>query len=172
VAVGVCCEELAQHVEACVSPAVALITGLLHDIGQLWLYHLNPALTQACQRDSAARRVGVEVLEREHFGIDHATIGAWLAAHWALPTEVIAAICGHHQPDAMLDTPLVALVHVAEILSSALDLTGRSENHVTTMSSAAYQSLGLVWDDDIRRLFSRIEARANHATAFFAGDAT
>ena len=171
VAVGVCCEELAQHITLPVSSDAALIAGLLHDIGQLWFYSFNPVAYRACWQQALSQATGIDGLEREMFGIDHATLGAWLAEHWSLPTGIVAAIGGHHVPDAALETALVPLVHVAEVLSNALDLTERDENRVTFLSSAACQQLGLVWDDGIRPLFGRIEARSRHANTFFSGGA-
>jgi len=168
VAVGVCCEELAQHITQPVSSDAALIAGLLHDIGQIWFHSFNPVAYRACWQQALTNASGIDVLEREQFGVDHATVGAWLAEHWALPGSIVAAIGGHHAPDTALDVPLVPLVHVAEVLSNALDLTGREENRVTHLSGAACLQLGLVWDDDIRPLLGRIEARSRHATAIFA----
>jgi putative nucleotidyltransferase with HDIG domain len=171
VAVGVCCEELAQHITAPMPPATALVAGLLHDIGQLWLSQYNPQVAEACWREAKNHAKTVDEFERKYFGVDHSTIGAWLAEHWSLPAEVVAAIGGHHQPDAVLATTLAPLVHVAEVLSNGLDLTGRIENRVTYLSGAACQRLGLVWCDDIRTLFGRIEARSSHANAFFSAPA-
>lgn len=168
VAAGVCCEELALHIAAPVPSAMALITGLLHDIGQLWLYHVDAAAVQVCWREATARAIGIEAVEREHFGLDHSTIGAWLAQHWGLPAPVVVAIGGHHQPESAMCSPLVSLMHVAEVLSNALDLAGRQENRVTYLSAMACKNLGLVWADDIKPLFGRIEARSRHMNAFFS----
>lgn len=168
VAVGVCSEELVRYIDSPVPLAVALIAGLLHDIGQLWLYHHNATEAQACWKEASTKAIAVDQLERQHFGIDHCTIGAWLAEHWDLPADVVAAIARHHNPDGALDTKLVPLVHVAEVLSNALNLTGRPENQVSSLSSTACELLGLVLNDDIRPLFGRMEARSSHANAFFA----
>ena len=171
VAVGVCCQELAQHISVPVCSDAALIAGLLHDIGQLWLLGHNGEAAQQCWHQARNRNVSVSQAEHEAFGTDHASIGAWLAEHWGLPTGIAAAIRGHHTPDWIKDacpeTYLIPLVHVAEVLSNALDLTGRSENRVITLSSAACQQLGLVWDTDIRALFGRMEARSSHANRHF-----
>ncbi len=167
VAVGVCCEELALHTPVPVPASAALIAGLLHDIGQIWLYHFNAEAFHATWNEALAHNISIEDVERERFGVDHSTIGAWLAAHWSLPESISAAIHYHHAPDAALTEPLVPLVHVAEVLSNALDLTSRDENRVTSISTAACDALGLTWDDSARSLFGRMEARSRHANALF-----
>ena len=168
VTVGVCCEELAEHTIAQVSTAAALVAGLLHDVGQLWLFNFNPQAAQACWREARARAIDVDALEQAHFGVGHCAIGTWLAESWHLPGPIVAAIGGHHQPDTALDIGLVPLVHVAEVLSNALDLTGSTETRVTHLSSAACERLGLDWGDDVRTLFGRIDARSHQANAFFS----
>lgn len=165
VAVGVCSEELALYTSA--PPSVALIAGLLHDIGQLWLYRFYADSFNAAWQQALNHNIGIEEAERARFGVDHSTIGAWLTDHWSLSADIGAAIRYHHDPESALDEPLVPLVHVAEVLSNALDLTDRDENRVTAISSAACLKLGLVWDADIRPLFGRMEARSRHANAFF-----
>jgi len=168
VSVGVCCEELTLHTAVPVSTDAALIAGLLHDIGQIWLYSFNPDLYTSSWQLALTHARGINDVEREHFGVDHSMIGAWLANHWELPANIEAAIAGHHYPDDNLAIPLGPLVHVAEVLSNALDLGQRDENRVTFLSSAACQQLELDWDASIRPLFGRIEARSRHADTFFA----
>ena len=167
VAVGVCSEELARHTALPGSAGAALIAGLLHDVGQLWLYRFNPEMFRMAWRDALSSATGIEAVEHEHFGADHSIIGAWLAEHWALPAGIVAAIQHHHCPDDALMEPLVPLVHVAEVLSNALDLTERDENRVTSLSPAACRRLGLAIDTDIQSLFGRMEARSRHANALF-----
>ena len=167
VAVGICAQELTQHIAAPVSATWALVTGLLHDIGQLLLYRFDPKTAQACWRETTTQVQGVDEIERTHFGIDHSEIGGWLAESWSLPADVVAGIGRHHHPDIERAPLLVPLTHVAEVLSNALDLGRRPENRVTHLSSQACHTLGLVWDDDIQPLFGRIEARSRHANAFF-----
>ncbi|MES2879287.1 MAG: HDOD domain-containing protein [Pseudomonadota bacterium] len=168
VSVGVCCEELALHTPVPVSNDAALIAGLLHDVGQIWLYSFNASAYSTCWQQALTTAHGIDEVEREQFGVDHSTIGAWLAEHWELPSGIVTAIRGHHIPDAVLDASLVSVVHVAEVLSNALDLGGRAENRVTTLSSAACSQLGLVWDESIHPLFGSIEARSRYADTFFA----
>ncbi len=182
VAVGVCAEEVASYATVRVSVASALIAGLMHDIGQLWLSRFEPAMFADVRRNALARNVGIDVVERERFGVDHSTIGAWLAEGWSLPETIVGAIASHHAADsqdsesgaanlagmeALADNPLIAVVHVAEMLCNALDLAGRPENRVTRVSALACRLLGLSWGEEIRPLLGRIEGRARHAGVFF-----
>jgi putative nucleotidyltransferase with HDIG domain len=167
VCVAVCCQELAFHVAAPVCADSALIAGLLHDIGQFWFYSVDGEAYRHCWSRVAHGAVGIEQAERDQFGVDHSTVGAWLAEHWQLPLNIITAIRCHHVPEPELAAPLVPLVHVAEVLSHALDLTPGDESRVTAISPVACTQLGVVWDESVQLLFGRIEARSRHANAFF-----
>jgi HD-like signal output (HDOD) protein len=158
---------LAFHVGAPVCADSALIAGLLHDIGQFWFFSVDGQAYSRCWSRVAQGAVGIEQVEREQFGVDHSTVGAWLAEHWQLPPNIITAIRCHHVPEPELASPLVPLVHVAEVLSHALDLTPGDESRVTAISAAACTQLGVVWDESVQLLFGRIEARSRHANAFF-----
>jgi len=167
VAISICAQELTRHVAQPVSPDAALISGMLHDVGQLWLYAQDAEATRACWHQAIDSSVGIEALEREAFGVEHATVGAWLAELWKLPQPIVEAIQYHHNPDTALANPLVPLIHVAEVLGNALDLGHREQNRVTHISSAACETLELALDDTILPLFGRIEARSRHANQFF-----
>lgn len=168
VSVGLCCQELTLHLgRSDVSADAALIAGLLHDIGQLWLFSFQADAYRSCLADAKEQCVADEVMERRYFGVDHATLGAWLAAYWGLPTDISAAIEGHCEPEPLIQNTLVALVHVGEVLSNALGLAGPDESRVTTLSIAACRRLGLVWDENVRPLFGRIDARSRQANQIF-----
>ena len=138
-----------------------------HDIGQLWLYRFDPEAYRSVWDAALAHSIGIEEAERERFGTDHSTIGAWLGEHWSLTAPIVAAIRSHHAPDSASNENLVPLIHVAEVVSNALDLTGRSENRVTALSGAACRQLGVQFNDEIRPLFGRMEARSRYANSFF-----
>jgi HD-like signal output (HDOD) protein len=125
-----------------------LVAGLLHDIGQLWLDCFATA---------------------QHSGADHTIIGAWLVHHWALPVDVIAAVAGHHQPDAALNIPLVPLVHVSVALSHAMGLAGRQRLcNGASLSGKACRQVGIVWEQDNRHLLGRIKARSRYIDTFLS----
>jgi putative nucleotidyltransferase with HDIG domain len=129
----VCSEELAHHINLRTPGDIALVAGLLHDIGQLWLARFRPSDYRATWDDALSHAHGIVQAEREHLGIDHAQIGAWLAEHWGLPEPIVSAIRHHH--DAGNDEPehtRAAAACCRSVLSNALDLGCRPENRVTS----------------------------------------
>ncbi|TXH88327.1 MAG: HDOD domain-containing protein [Rhodoferax sp.] len=168
VGVGVCAQELAVHTHHPVSSSHALIAGLLHDIGQFWLMSFLPDIYPGFWKESI--RAGVEItrLEKTAFGASHAQIGDWLTRAWQLPWEICDAIRWHHRPEGATSmTPLIALVHVAEVLSNALELGGAESSKVGYLSPRASEALGITWSDGVHTLFGRIEARSRYVNDFF-----
>lgn len=164
--VGVASIELASHAQGDVHRDMALIAGLLHDVGQLWLFRFHPTDFARARAQSQASGRAIDVCEREVFDVDHAQIGAWLAQAWGFSEDVVEAIAKHHAPTDDPCPPLVAVVHIAEVLSHALDVTANKDNQVTFLSAPACQALGLEWNDGAQTLFGRIEARSRHAIQF------
>lgn len=166
VAVGVCAQELARTYTA--SSDYALVAGLLHDVGQLWMACFYPEELQHVHNAIIGQKAHIIDAERNEFnGLDHAIIGKILATYWGLPEPVTAAIQYHHDPDQGLPNNLVAITHVAEVISNALDLTKREGNQVSILSELACEELGIDWEEDMSRLFGEIEARTEYACAGF-----
>jgi putative nucleotidyltransferase with HDIG domain len=54
-------------------------------------------------------------LEKEHFGVDHAMLGAEMARRWQFPPALIDAIAWHHSPSqATVGVTLASAVHIAD----------------------------------------------------------
>lgn len=165
VAVGICAQEIGRFTH--VSLDYALVAGLVHDIGQLWLARFYPLEFQMVRTALNTGSQCVNELETHYFGMNHCEVGQLLARHWQLPDAVVAAVKHHHEPDEGLDEDLVAVIHVAEVLSNALDLTGREGNMVGYLSGAACDKLGIDWSQDLNYLFGKIEARTEYACSTF-----
>lgn len=169
-ACAVCGVEVAKYTPVEVSVEASLIACLLHDVGQLWLYRFEPEGMTAARRKSEVEGIEIDVAERAFFGVDHGTIGSWLAESWGLSAEICEAIAHHHAPDRGPPEPLVAVAHISEVLSNALGLTQERHSRVRTISESSCKLLEMDWDTNSQSLFGRIEARSRHAFNPFAPD--
>ncbi|MDE2440289.1 MAG: HDOD domain-containing protein [Betaproteobacteria bacterium] len=170
VAVGVAAQELAKlrplQESLLVSVDYALVAGLLHDIGFLWMARFYPLEFQMARQASEQARESTIEIERHYFGVDHCQIGSILAAGWGLPSSIVEAISVHYQPNPASGR-LVAIVHVAEILAVALGMGMAGHKQFMDLSDSACIAAGLDWTDDLNPLFGRIEARSRHLGRIF-----
>ena len=98
------------------------------------------------------------VAEHVVFGYDHALVGSRFVDDRRLPADIIAGIHGHHDPESGDDGEIGDLIHIAEILSHALDLGQPEHSQVPEVSELAqpgWASTG----PDIATHFPEIEAR-------------
>lgn len=164
-AVGICAQELAREFSLNVDHA--LIAGLLHDIGKLWMSWLHPALHQQVSDTIEQQPRPLCEIEQQIFGLDHCQIGELVSRHWGLPAEIVEAITCHHHPDNHPELgKLAALTHVAEAISNGLDIPWRDDNQVNELSDHALRVLGLDWRaESTSDLLGRMDARFHFAKA-------
>ena len=101
------------------TPAAAYTAGLLHDIGKVvldqYVAEAYPMLYRNLQNE------GSEMIaaEQQALGIDHTRAGRILAENWSLPGALTEVIRYHHHPQRCPnDSPLVTIVHLADLLMS------------------------------------------------------
>lgn len=167
ISTALCSEELSKHLNINISMEAALITGLLHDIGKLWIlrFRSNEYIDLKIKKREGSS--SSHQLEMDYFGVDHAQVGYWLAEHWKLPHTICSAIRHHHHPERDSTETLVSLTHVSDVLSHALEINLEADNRVKYLSSSACVAIGLEWNADIRPLFGRIDARNRYSRTFF-----
>ena len=154
---GICAQHVAAFAK--LSTDTALIAGILHNVGKLWLFRFEPeAYREILDMKKDSGTLPPSQIERERFGVDHAVIGSWLGEIWSLPVQICEAIRHYGDPDGANENPYADVVHVAEVISNALDLTRCSQSHVYGLSEASCRRLGLIWDGSSDDLFGSIEA--------------
>jgi HD-like signal output (HDOD) protein len=105
-----------------VDPDASFTSGLLHDVGKLVISLKLGMPYWALLRRATAESCAVDVLEREHLGVDHAQVGGWLMDAWRLPPGVVAAVRLHHAPPAEPEWSPARVINVADRLLHGSDL--------------------------------------------------
>ena len=129
---------------------VVFVGGLLHDVGQLVLYHLLPDLSRQTLETCHEGPDGLESqeAEREIIGFDHAEVGGELAHRWSLPTNLQECIAYHHNPSQAKQCRVeTAIVHIANSIATLAALDTSDLAHAPRIHDIAWELTGL--DKDI-----------------------
>lgn len=140
-------EELGIHFEE--SP---YSLGLLHDIGKLVLYRLEPEMYSAVYTMSAEENISIIQAEAKIFGITHQQAGQWIAERWGL-SEYVQAVAGSHHNLAALDD--VDLRLAASLVQLA--------NYITNNIRMNFGYRKLRTADDIPEAWELIQVRSIRA---------
>ncbi len=138
---ALCARSLAQALR--LDEDAAFTLGLMHDIGRLVLvsrYAERYAAALDYQREHDCL---ISEAEQFAFGTDHAAVGAMVVERWHFAPSVVAAIAGHHDPQATAADRLGDVVHVADNMAHALDLSHWDDDMVPPLSMAAWSRLAL-----------------------------
>jgi putative nucleotidyltransferase with HDIG domain len=145
---------------------------LLHDIGKLVVQTQFPQ--EAAELRGSGN--GESPLSREVrvLGVDHAALGANLAAKWGLPGDLVQAIRWHHYPERAFEPsdpkPLHQAMYILQIANqlSKYVYVYQDETEIDAISDAAYNLLN--FPHDLTALLTpEVRAAASRAI-FFADD--
>jgi HD-like signal output (HDOD) protein/ActR/RegA family two-component response regulator len=102
---------------------IAIVAGMLHDVGKLILAWKLPDRFKKLLAEAAKERCPLYKVEEREFGFSHAAIGAYLLGLWGLPYILVEAVALHHRPNRVphynFDT--VPAVYVANLLAHELE---------------------------------------------------
>lgn len=141
IATAACARALARRMRF--NQDIAFTAGLLHDIGRLVLVTAHPEAYGAVVQWRAQHDTDWQVAEQAVLGTDHVDAGVALADHWNFSGTMRQAIAYHHAPEVHGAGFLAAIVHVANAIVHALDLTADDDELVPRISSVAWDAMGL-----------------------------
>jgi HD-like signal output (HDOD) protein len=96
------------------------VTGLLHDIGHLFMYIAIPEESQHAILTAKKLEHPLYLVERELLGFDYAKLGGYVMGTWDLPKKLQAITCFHPEPGkADQFASETALLHLASLLVQA-----------------------------------------------------
>lgn len=104
-------------------PEKAYLAGLLHDIGVLVNCMVASEEFRTAMEKASCEQIPLDEAEQTILGFTHSDSGRILAEAWKIPSEIADAIEMHHQiGDSERGGPLVALVHLSDLLCRMRDL--------------------------------------------------
>jgi HD-like signal output (HDOD) protein len=135
---GACTAGLGRLLARELAPAYvepAYLTGLLHDLGKLFLLQTGSKRYARQIAGKLDETDGAHLVERRLLGYDHAVLAAVVLAHWGIPEPVPQVVRRHHLPvhaagqDHLVQ--LVAILRLADGLERLLrHQPGAVDQHV------------------------------------------
>jgi HD-like signal output (HDOD) protein len=120
------------------------VLGLLHDIGLLILYQEIPSVASTILKKCCQEGLLLYTAEEEVLGYNHALVGRLLLKEWRLPESAQEAVGCHHCPLLATSYPdEAALIHVADILATSMQMGDGGECRVPPLEAEAWARIGL-----------------------------
>ncbi|MGM0453362.1 MAG: HDOD domain-containing protein [Thermodesulfobacteriota bacterium] len=117
------------------------VAGLFHDIGRLILVQNMPGRYLDILHKARQEEVFLFTVEENHFGADHAQIGAEFARQWNLPESLAGMIKNHHFPSRGDRFFEKAVINLADIIVNALGIGSSGEIFVPLVETEVCEEL-------------------------------
>ncbi len=100
------------------SPSVAYCAGLLHDFGKVILCQHFRSEYEKVVITVRDEKLSILTVERNLLGVDHTTVGCWIAEAWDLPDVVTEILRDHHSNGPWEESRrYIPLVGIADALA-------------------------------------------------------
>ncbi len=98
------------------------VAGMLHDIGKLVMYLVQPELSRHVRELSEQPDADLANLENSAFGFNHAELGGELLRSWKLPDSLIEPVEYHHNPLGASHFQIeAAAVHLGNAIANTIE---------------------------------------------------
>jgi len=166
---SIACGVFARGLAARCNPDIqesAFVAGLLHDIGRLIMYKHAPALSG--QALALARKENLLLVEAERrlLSWDHAGMGGLLLKKWQYPEALERMVLRHHDPSGEGASQELAIIHVADVITNAMEIGASGERLVPALDSDAFLSLG-VSPEELKVVISEVGNQINEIFRWF-----
>ncbi|MBC3871999.1 HDOD domain-containing protein [Undibacterium flavidum] len=158
IATAICAELISRTLH--MKQDFAFTAGLLHDIGRLVLVSKFPQKYEHVIRCAKDNDCNLLDAERSILGVDHVSVGLILALQWNFSDAIQDAIRGHHAPDDKELNSVASIIHVANSIVHALDLSESEDDLVPPISQFAWDVVGLS-EEAYLAIFHETELRFN-----------
>lgn len=112
---------LALQMEPECDPMMAMLGGMLHDVGKLILCSYLPEAFLSSMQKANKEDIPLYIVEREILGFTHAEAGGYLLGLWGFDEEVLHTVAFHHEPSLWPEkSALLTVVHVANVLDRGI----------------------------------------------------
>jgi HD-like signal output (HDOD) protein len=124
---------------------IALVAGMLHDVGQLILAWKLPERFKKMLVEARENGCPLYQVEEQQYGFSHAEIGAYLLGLWGLPYAVVEAVALHHRPNRVphQNFGAISAVYVANLLANEWENLAAGEPFPGSMESYQGELAGL-----------------------------
>lgn len=144
----------------------AFVCGLLHDIGKIVMdQYLHDEFIKVLIVIKKRNLSFIEA-ENEVLGVNHQSIGRWLALKWNLPTNLVESITYHHYPRYAKEAPeIVAMTHLSDHVIKKKKIGNSGDNKVPRLDSEAKKILKLT-DRELDKLIEQLPDELEKAETF------
>lgn len=143
IASGVAARTIARRV-GLGRPERFYLAGLLHDIGRLPLFMLEPRTMSTALQSHRERQAHLWEIEQCLFGTTHGEVGGALMERWQLPEVYRDCARFHHAP--CQDRPAaqeIAITHLADLIVNSLRIGTSGTRWVPVLADKAWRDSGL-----------------------------